>query len=923
MRTTKHLSFLTIILAIIITFSCSVAFAGSNQFSFSKNDMRKASIISGPVYYVDGAAQSISLSDIKNENPTIGFNKLYGVNPYSFTYKGEVPGNNAYKDYPKMSSGKLGGLERSWWENPTSISDKLKWDSNTTNDLHAKNLVEGDSPFSQVLKAFEGFFFAIFAGLNALCGVILDIEIAIANFDVGQILHIDPMGISKSISQIIVGTEGHFSPVLVVALVIFALSFVSLAGKLLVTGGAAFSKVIHELLILVLAMLLVSVSTLNQYTSLMDATVGFTSKIVSGIDQDLGNKLKLFAYDTGNKTSDTNNTMVGMTTKPYIDVIIQQQFDTTVNELDLYGNGVDTQKLWGISSETMKSIVEKVSQKYNVAGVSTGGINNSDSPNLGYMWYAMCSGVDTINPITVVNGKAVTNIVSRDRVLFVTDILSAISAEAGGSLKASNIIDHFMHTSYNAGGMFMIFLGTIMMCFAVGFSAGMALVGKIIFNMGFMFIPILPILLLIPSLRDTAKKTANTWINCIVLMALAQALVLVIIYTSAVMCSSVTVSGYLINIALMYLAGKYGPMLILRATTTICHNRPQLGFADRSIAMAKAKAENLAGRNFFNNNRNVAGRKEELKRNNNLYGLPKEYLAGGKGTTEEELLNNYNEAYGADKATNETGEVISNEETNETGNQTPNTIRVDNSGLGVTNTSTDSNTNNNTNSNASGNILPSDNSVRSRTLKEAYEKVKSNGQEIGIEDVIDTMGFSDKTKSAVHSTLEKKKQMDDEMNSRFAKKQAEYDKFNKATMSLPARMFRRTNIGNAILGTVDKVVDKHYTNLAGKEGEPPKILKKDERKNWQALGQLSENLKGLKDNNGVSVQQVLETARATEEKVKKQMRDEVIVGHITDLEEKAKATAERAEAAEKRANKAFVATKSKRGSSPRSKKKKK
>ena len=156
--------------------------------------MRKASIISGPVYYVDGAAQSISLSDIKNENPTIGFNKLYGVSPYSFTYKGEVPGNNAYKDYPKMSSGKLGGLERSWWENPTSISDKLKWDSNTTNDLHAKNLVEGDSPFSQVLKAFEGFFFAIFAGLNALCGVILDIEIAIANFDVGQILHIDPMG---------------------------------------------------------------------------------------------------------------------------------------------------------------------------------------------------------------------------------------------------------------------------------------------------------------------------------------------------------------------------------------------------------------------------------------------------------------------------------------------------------------------------------------------------------------------------------------------------------------------------------------------------------------------------------------------------------------------------------------------------------
>lgn len=152
------------------------------------------------------------------------------------------------------------------------------------------------------------------------------------------------------------------------------------------------------------------------------------------------------------------------------------------------------------------------------------GLTNNKEPNLGYFWYAACADTSPYDPFDVeADGKAKKN--SGDRLyasLYIVDFLAAVDANSGdtGSAKARKIVEQFRNPARDVGQMFLCSLVTLFTILAIVVSAAYAMIGKVIFNFGVIFIPLIPILLLIPfgsrnsadpgQMRTTAKKLLFT-----------------------------------------------------------------------------------------------------------------------------------------------------------------------------------------------------------------------------------------------------------------------------------------------------------------------------------------------------------------------------------------------------------------------------
>lgn len=606
-------------LAIVLLLALSLSFVGvsyaAQQFSAKKDDLRNTSVIGGSILENNGGnPPDLSGYETKKDNPSIGYDAIYGTSDRSTYYRGEVPNIEDYKDKPRFNSDSIDSTTRTWYSDPKKISEKLSWDSSKTNDIHAMSLVDkNENIMSGLINILGGLVYGLFGLINAVLSVLVKLFISIGNFDVSFLTKLDPIGISKNVTNVLIGDGTTFSPILILAIVVFMIGLVGLIAKNVTSGTESGRKIFQEALIMILAFVMVGVSINGGWDRILVATTQFSAKAITSINKDLGEKVKLFTYDTGNPGDDSNNTMNALVSKTFIDSVISQQFGVNVNELDLYGTNVDTQKLWGIDASTMKDIVSRVSSKDNIATVSVGSDNNSDSPNLGYMWYAMASGVDTTDPIYVKDGRVYSNVVSKDRVLYVTDILSAIDAEAGGSPKAQAIMQRFNSPSTNTINMVLVTFITAAMAYALALVSIISLASKLIFNAGFFFVPFFPIMLLIPKLRDTAKKAANTWINSAVKMVLSQAMMIIIIFVASSLCSYANFQSYIVCFIVLLAFGKYAPIIITRANDAISANRDQLQLS-RQIDSRLSSMANSYSRGSISDNINAAKeRKNELR----------------------------------------------------------------------------------------------------------------------------------------------------------------------------------------------------------------------------------------------------------------------------------------------------------------------
>ena len=640
--------------AVVILLSVSmVTVFAAQKLDIKKDDMKNNSVTSGGILYNTAPSPSYDFKNVNGESVDIGIDALYGSDNRDSTYNGEVPGNNEdYKDKPKFATGYVDVIKRKWFFDPKSINEKLNWNSGSTNDIHAIGLQDKNknwfSPiFDGLVNGGSGIGFLIASILNAVFGAILTFFIRIGNMDLAHIDLIRNLPIAKTLTTILIGDGKSFSPIFILSVAISIIGMVALAIKNITSGTESFKKIAQEFIIFVIAMVLVGVSLNGSYDKLMDATKNFSNNAVTSINKDIGNKIKLFAYSTGNSEEDINNTMIALTKKPFIDIVIKQQFGYNVNELDLYGEGVDTQKLWGISPERMKELVAATysfeqengvaqvvnylvqqltgtqvqnnsnsnngnnSSNISLFSVSTGTSNNNDAPNLGYFWYAASTGVDNMNPISNDNGWHF-NYGSKDRVLFIMDLLSSIDAEVGGSPKAQAIMKSFQNHHNYWLEMLMIGFVTVAEVYAIAFVAIVSMISKLIFNVGFMFIPFFPIMLLIPNLRDTARKAMNTWINSAVRMVLAQAIMLIIIYTSTSLTSYGEVSGYIIDIIVLIGFGRFAPILLMKINEIVSASRDQLQTA-RSI---DSRLNSMA--DSYSRNNNTFDRINAIKRRRDM-----------------------------------------------------------------------------------------------------------------------------------------------------------------------------------------------------------------------------------------------------------------------------------------------------------------
>lgn len=632
-----------ILLVIAVLFSLTLSFIGvayaGQQFSANKDSMKNSSVIGASIISNNGGGvPDLSGFDPgKKKNPGIGFDSLYGISSRDTIYTGEVPNIEDYKDKPKMSSAEIDSTTRNWYNDPKSVTEKLSWDNGNTNDIHAMNLLDQNINFmTTVIRMLGGFAIAIFMFFNAIFALLLKLFIAIGNFDVTFITKLDPIGISKNVRDVIIGDGSTISPILILATVIFMIGLVGLIAKYVTSGEAPARKIMQETMILILAFFLVAVSINGGWDKILEKTTQFSSTVITALNKDLGSKIKLFTYSTGNPGDDANNTMNGISAKTFIDVIIKQQFGVSVNELDLYGAGVDTQKLWGIDQATMQNIVKNVSSEANIATVSNGSEDNSATPNLGYMWYAASSGVKANDPFYVKDGKIYPNVVSKDRTLYVIDILSAIDAEAGGSPKAQAIMRSFKSPSSYWLEIFMCTIITIVETWAIALLAIISLASKLLFNAGFFFVPFFPIMLLIPKLRDTARKAINTWINSAVKMVLSQAMMIIIIFTSSSLCSYANFGSYFVDIVVLIFFGKYAPVILTRINDAVSANRDQLQFARRIDSRLSSAANSYSRKNMLDNINDAKTRKKELRDrlNNNAKNSdhPKDYTEDAKNS---------------------------------------------------------------------------------------------------------------------------------------------------------------------------------------------------------------------------------------------------------------------------------------------------
>lgn len=532
----------------------------------SKNGALTPNILSGL------AGNADKVFDISGTVTSLPFDKLYGVSVRSTSYLGEVPGGmKDFKnsEYPSMNDYRIDGQKRTWWAQPQKVSADLKWSKDSTNDIHALNLRNAPTGFDAMGVFFSNTFCMLLMFVNGLFVGIVGFFIAIANFDIKGLMDIlQWKSLADLFKRLFIGDGfGSISPVFIIALVAFMISLAGMVIRYLRQGNQAMRELVNELILLILAIILAGVGYSGSYDTLIEKTNSATVRFMQGINNDMGESSELFTQKTSDAFADAAATQMALVNKITIDTIIRSQFGVPVSELTLYDSKKPelTAENWAIDTSEMKRLIGAItwSGASDYLSVYTGkSASNNQNPNLGYFWYAVSSGTYHSDPFIQKDKKIYAVPGDRNGFLYGVDLLAGIDASAGGSAKAEQILSHFKAPHMDVASMFLCMLISLALIGSISTVSIYCLFAKIIFNIGFVFTPVLVILILVKPFRHIAQQALVTWLVSFMKMLVSQVILFAIIVATGIFCGYGN-SGMILAIIVLAVLSRFIPRLLV------------------------------------------------------------------------------------------------------------------------------------------------------------------------------------------------------------------------------------------------------------------------------------------------------------------------------------------------------------------------
>lgn len=571
------------------------AIAGKPEYTLKGDSMMKNGPFTPMCIEEMGNVPNDPLKDFTTDSKQVSINNVFGHDDRSTIYMGEVPPNhtegvkdNWSNDHPSIGERWILGAFRTWSLRPTTINgtgeqtmtcSSLGWgeeggnglgDGETGDYIHAVNLTGSNANFIDRIFTGMNFGYSFFAMLNALWSWAVNFIIFVSNFDVPYIMDTLNLGsLQDTMNHLFIQREdGGVSVVLIIAAILFIASTVAMLVKRVVKGDAPLGAIFREFIMMCLAFVLCGACLAGGPETLSKTMSNASCTLLNALTNPDGNSdMALFQNDSGDahKAKDSTDTLSALFSKIFIDMVIRNQFGVPVEELYIWKDGNTANKNWGFAntgeaegvvalltkerhSHTDTEIVNMPSglgkDLFAISNRQDGKLVNADSPNLGYYWYAALSNVDIKAPYYEEDNRLKTRIGDRDYApLYIIDFLSAVDSkwsDESGSSKARAIVEQFKHPVKDVGQMFACSLVSFCTVFALAIAGFYAFFGKVVFNIGALFIPILPVMLLIPfgNLRKTTLDLAKGWGIAALKMVVGQVYIVVVITFSVALCAS-------------------------------------------------------------------------------------------------------------------------------------------------------------------------------------------------------------------------------------------------------------------------------------------------------------------------------------------------------------------------------------------------
>lgn len=575
MRRTRH-ALGTILAALLISILIAVP-AWAETEPVASNEMRQGTVSDSAHGYSSTPAQhdqSIdgttvnndpSLEPVNENNLRVGFDALYGTSARFTKYTGEIPfatENASLEDGRKAAASDIAGYSRTWSADPESVTGD-NWKEDSVSDLHANNLTREIGMADPIFRELDTMAANGVYALSQLSLSLLSLEISLATLDLGSVLDGTVFkDMADAVTLLLVGKEGSISPVIVIAVILYISSLVAAVFQYAVKGKGTARQLITELAMLLLAVT-VSVSAMSGgLTSLRQSLFDLSGDAITEVAGTMGQETSsLYRWSTGD-ASDATRTLVSQTKQPFIEAVIRSQFGYPVEELEI------NEENFGLPQSRLDEIVDNLSGSHgsDLFSVSTGcGPNNyyeGGINNLGYYWYATLADVNAHDALKLENDEiSARPSTGPDQYLFVVDFLSSVANDPDvpqdAALKCRQMVDQLFLCDSPASDALMLSIVYLAMALALGMAALFSVFGNVVFCAGVLFVPIFPVLLLIPKLRHLTVDLLRTWLTGLVRYIVGVGYVAVTLQLSAALCSR----GFggmalaLIFLVILYLSG--------------------------------------------------------------------------------------------------------------------------------------------------------------------------------------------------------------------------------------------------------------------------------------------------------------------------------------------------------------------------------
>lgn len=567
----------TILAALLISTAITVP-AWAETEPVASNEMRQGTVSdsahgysSAPVQHdqsLDGTTvnNDPSLEPVNENTLRVGFDALYGTSARFTKYTGEIPfatENQSLEDGRKAASSDIAGYSRTWSIDPESVTGDA-WKEDSVSDLHANNLTREIGLADPIFRELDTVAANGVYALSQLSLSLLSLEINLATLDLGSVLDDTVFkDMADAATLLFVGREGSISPVIVIAVILYISSLVAAVFQYAVKGKGTSRQLVTEFAMLLLAVI-VSVSamsgglaSLRQY--LFDLSGDAVTEIAGTMGQETSS---LYRWDTGD-ASDVTRTLVSQTKQPFIEAVIRSQFGYPVEELEI------NEENFGLSQSRLDEIVDNLSDSHgsDLFSVSTGcGPNNyygsEGINNLGYYWYATLADVNVHDALKLNKDEiTVRSSTGPDQYLFVVDFLSSVAndpeAPQDVALKCRQMVDQLFLCDSPAADALVLSIVYLAMALALGMAALFSVFGNVVFCAGVLFVPVFPILLLVPKLRRLTVDMLRTWLTGLVRYIVGAGYVAVTLQLVSSLCSK-GVGGMLLSLiflVILYLSG--------------------------------------------------------------------------------------------------------------------------------------------------------------------------------------------------------------------------------------------------------------------------------------------------------------------------------------------------------------------------------